>query len=119
MNREPVWTVLALVALLCAGCGLPDDKTLGELDDGDRTKLCEELAKFESVTLTCGEQQLTLGPSPVSECEADFGALPTECSATVGDVRDCMEAIQVLECGDDPLDGPCGATFIDDCIASE
>ncbi|MCB9675559.1 MAG: hypothetical protein H6737_10610 [Alphaproteobacteria bacterium] len=116
MTRSLPW-----LALLVAGCGLSDGLTLGELDDKQREKHCEDLADFDETVLTCDEDgetlTITYGPTPVAECVADLEALPVGCIATVGDDRACVEALANATCADDLFGptSPCAVRFDASC----
>ena len=104
----------ALVALLAAGlllfaiaCGdEPTHTEAGDLDDGDRTMLCEELQEIGECTYT--EEQdggtSTVTFEPPEDCDDfsdDLGGVGDECTATYGDFIDCAEDCENAEsaCG--------------------
>jgi len=103
----------AAILLTLAGCGLSGDTPLVELSDNDRTSLCEDLADFTEVSLSCDGIDITLSPTPVDECVADYQALPQGCAATVDDARACIEVVKTATCDTDFLNSAC-ATLVDE-----
>ncbi|MEZ4322138.1 MAG: hypothetical protein R3F61_31995 [Myxococcota bacterium] len=104
--------------LLGTACGISDSVGLGELSESQQTKLCEELSDFETVTLDCEGITIELEPTPVSECETAYAAIPESCTANVGDARACIEAVKSATCDTDFTTGPCAAIFDASCVAA-
>ncbi len=104
-----------LLLALVAGCGLPDDRTIGDLDDGAREKLCKELADFDPVTLESDGVPLVYEPEVIADCVLRLD-VPESCIATVGDQRDCAEGFAAATCDFDPTVGACAALFDESCL---
>jgi len=109
----------AAILLTLAGCGLSGSTQLAELSDNDRTRLCEELADFTDVSLSCDGIDITLSPTPVDECVADYAALPDGCAATVDDARACIEVVKTATCETDFLNGACATLIDESCVAAQ
>jgi hypothetical protein len=77
----------ALVLSVVACGGVSDDSKLAELEDSDIDDLCSE-AVAESKDCD-GVMISRQGPA---ECSAGLKNVPTSCTATAGDFRECNEA---------------------------
>ncbi len=88
---------VALLSLLAAcGGGLADTVTLGELDAEQWVTLCDEVSVETAETVTCdGDVEITTATS--ADCQEDTDVF-ADCTATVGDLRDCMDAINADPC---------------------
>lgn len=96
-----------------AGSGVPRDLTLPELTSAQLEDLCQWSAdQYRQEVTECGD--FTVTAPTAQECMDDFGT--AECSATVGDVEDCL-----FEVGPDPcvivegIPEPCAVFF--ECAA--
>lgn len=100
---------LLLSFLLVVGlsaCGVKGSAKVGELDDGDKTSLCEEtLAGYPEGVTDCGDG-LTVEPSTQAECEAELSEY-AGCDLLVSEFRDCSDVLAA-----DPCNG-----FADDACA--
>ncbi len=127
-------TLVALPTLLMvlAACGrVPDDRVAADLDEKDVEKLCEEFVDaYPQQTFTCESEGVTIDIEvgfdlTLEQCIADFEPPPEGCTATVGDLRTCYDALFTATeeeiCDPDPQDpdpdepGPCDALFTPEC----
>ena len=100
--------------LMMAGCGLPEDKTVGELSDGQLERMCKDLTKVEPVSLTCGDNLTVYSPPSVDDCVRDFTDLPATCIATVADVYACSDGWADVTC-DSQIPAACAVYADDSC----
>ncbi|MEZ4323240.1 MAG: hypothetical protein R3F61_37595 [Myxococcota bacterium] len=126
MNRSLVALLFAFPLL--PGCGgVPDGKLLTDVDEDDVAKLCEEFVKDAPArTVTCDfdgfEVTIEVGLfDDETECNSTYEPPPDGCEATVGDMRDCVQAFAEItdaEICDPEADGSvppaCQALF--DCF---
>lgn len=82
--------LLSLIAVpFITACGGPSDSTkLSDLSADEAKDLCEELSY--SRTVTCSGQTITINSDDCSMATAPSAS----CTATVGDARDCTDAIK-------------------------
>lgn len=112
--------VLSVVPLLLlAACGVPNGKSLGDMDEGDWKSLCTSL-ESEEKTVTCDidgtEIDVTTGGS-AADCETDYtGGFPESCEATVGDLRDCNDALYEDPCLLFSETAPAGCDAVFSCM---
>jgi hypothetical protein len=107
---------LALLALPFAmACGVPASTKLSELDEDQAKSLCEELSGEEYTCETeMGDVTYTFG----GDCENssddfDYGA---KCDPTVGEWRDCMNALEAQVKEDAcSTETPDACDWFDDC----
>ena len=105
-----LWLILGLV-MAC----VPDGKLLSKLSAEQATLVCEEYAER---TIVCadedGEAIYVFG----GDC--DSAGAPVDCSATVGDYRDCQQAVQELSdeafCAADSDPPACVPLLGADCV---
>jgi hypothetical protein len=107
--------------LLLAGCGgLKDGTKLRDLDEDQAKDLCEEYS--DEQTAKCDYKGQTI-PITVGGTECDVGSAKddpkmADCDATVGDYRDCMDALY-----DDPcqlITGlPPECSWFEDCMPAK
>jgi len=102
----------SFLLLAAAGCGssVSDSKKLSELSTSEAKDVCLELASdYPERTVTCGSASITIGLT-AAECNTPDPA-PATCNATVGDVRDCQDALYSQTdaelCADSPLPAAC------------
>ena len=75
------------------GGGISDSKQLGSLTQEEGTALCNEIAdNYPEKTVSCPDGDTTVGTSP-SDCTGGDNTFPSSCTATVGDARDCFDAL--------------------------
>ena len=115
MSQPLVLRGICLLALVVSlGCG--DDSTLGTTDGGSgsglgASKRVVDLSSAEvsqlcswgvaaaggpGVTTTCSSGDVTT--QTVADCETSMGSVTASCTATVGQVEACMEAIGADAC---------------------
>lgn len=111
--------LLAAVSLVgCGGGGPSDSERLSDLSQSEAQELCEELADdYPERTVTCEGFTLTIGFNK-ADCAADSAEpTPATCTLTVGDARDCADALFGLSdmqiCTSDTLPPACAG--IDEC----
>lgn len=92
LNRLPI---VASFLLAACGGGIGDSVTLGELDAEQWVTLCEEVSLENPEPVTCGD--VTITPATADECSEDTSVY-AGCTATVGDLRDCFDAINADPC---------------------
>jgi hypothetical protein len=87
----PMFTLMA--------CGVGNGKLLKDMDEGDWKSYCASEVRDEKTvmcTVLGTEVEVTVGGT-ADDCEAanagNEGSLPDTCEATVGDLRDCNDAI--------------------------
>ena len=107
--------VLSAALLFCAiaGCsdsGVSDSKKLTALTTAESKDVCLELAgDYPERTVMCGTTAITVGLT-AAECNVDDPATAT-CTATVGDARDCVDALysqtDAQLCADTPPPAAC------------
>jgi hypothetical protein len=88
---------LCLAAFLvgCGGDGVSDSKKLSDLTPTEAKDVCLELVDdYPERTIDCSGTMITIGFT-AAECN-DEQAAPATCTATVGDIRDCTDAIYSL-----------------------
>ena len=78
----------ALVLSVVACGGVSDDAKLVELSDDDIADLC---ADSVAETKDCGSGVMATRGGP-DQCAAGLKNVPTSCTATAGDLRECNEA---------------------------
>jgi hypothetical protein len=114
-------TILIGLALALSACGVSNGTSIADLSDAQATAICEE---YEERVITCEgegfEFELTYG----GDCEdASVGDAPEGCEATVGDYRDCFDAVYAQSdeelCSSDGLPSDCDALFTEACIGAE
>jgi hypothetical protein len=106
---------VSLFALAACG-GLSDTTTLGELTAEDWTALCEEVSVADPQPVTCSDD-VEITPSSAAECAEDTEVF-AGCTATVGDLRDCMDAINADPCVLLEETPPASCTPVFDCALS-
>lgn len=98
MNPYRIASLMMLTFL--NGCGgISDDTLIADLTVDDAATVCEEFAEYDrSVTCGTGDTAVTIdmGMGTVEECTAEFEPAPAGCTATMGDVRACMDAFNAL-----------------------
>lgn len=84
----------AVLLLLVVGCGGGSDKKLVDLTEDEAADLCDYVAELEGgqTSKDCGDGHQVFALSRAA-CIASFDRLPSACSATVGDVEACAEAV--------------------------
>jgi len=85
---------LCLVAFLvgCGGDGVSDSKKLTDLSASESKDVCLELAEdYAPRTVDCDGTMITIGIEK-ADCN-DAETAPATCTATVGDARDCYDAM--------------------------
>lgn len=117
---------MCLASLMAfAGCGddgggssgLSNSTAASDLTVDEVQALCEELADRGTKTFTCGTETVEIAIDPADCATAE--AFPATCEATVGDFRDCLDAIFALtdaefcESGAEPA--ACEAVFAEAC----
>jgi hypothetical protein len=103
--------LLATVLMGCGGDGVSDSKKLTDLSAAETKDVCNELADdYPERTVNCSGTMITVGYS-AADCAMPGDAAPDTCTATVGDVRDCADAIFSLSdeqiCTSDALPAAC------------
>ncbi len=81
------------------GSGVDRSKRVPDLSTAEVSQLCSwgvAAAGGPGVTATCPEGDATT--QTVAECEASVGAVPGGCTATVGEIEDCMQAMGADAC---------------------
>jgi hypothetical protein len=101
----------------CGGDGVSDSKKLTDLSTQETKDVCEELAAdFPERTVNCSGTMITIGYNK-AECAGNTEPAPATCTATVGDVRDCADALFSLSddqiCTTDELPAACAP--LNDC----
>lgn len=110
--------LIPLAALALSACGVGGSTALKDLSDEQATKVCEE---YDPKTITCGEGDFTFTFEFATDCDTvGTGDIPEACEATVGDYRDCLDAIYALSdeefCSSEDLPADCDALFSDACM---
>ena len=105
-----VGTFLLIAIAGCGDSGVSDSKKLSDLSTAESKDVCLELASdYPERTVTCGSTTITIGLTS-AECNTQDQA-PATCTATVGDARDCTDAIYSQTdaelCADTPLPAAC------------
>jgi hypothetical protein len=87
------------IAALLVGCGGGDDSgvsdstKLGDLSASDSTALCNDFAHdYPARTVDCGDGSTQEVGIDASECGEDEPP-PASCEITVGQLRDCFDAL--------------------------
>jgi hypothetical protein len=89
---------LFALTLLC-GCGISDSTLIADIDESDAAKVCAEFAGYDRiVTCTMGDYsyEINMGMGSEEDCVATWEPAPAGCTATMGDIRDCMDAFAAL-----------------------
>lgn len=101
--------VSVLLAALVGCGGVDDSKKLSELSTEEAKDVCLELVDdYPEKTVTCSGATITIGLT-AADCDGETPA-SANCTATVGDTRDCTAAIyaQAEACMvDAPLPAAC------------
>lgn len=129
------WIVVAACLWIgsAAGCGggsgVSSGKQVVSLSDGEISDLCEYLVEVAGPnrTIDCGGGvTITIENDTVSECVADLeltATVATSCTATVGDVEDCIKDLADMSdadiCADKPFPGSCAIWFSAECVPAE
>jgi hypothetical protein len=111
---------LSILVLALAACGVSDSSLLTELSDSQAVSLCEEYGEKE---ITCGEGEFTFTFTFGADCDTTTAdETPAECTATVGDYRDCFDAIYAMTdeefCNSEDIP-ECDALFTATCSGGE
>lgn len=104
-----VITIAFACLLTACGSGIADSALLGELTDEEATALCEELATDTPNEIECGSKKysftFTAGIDP-ADCDDATASFDADCTATAGDMRACIAALEALTeadvCDPDP-----------------
>lgn len=111
---------LCLAAFLigCGGSGVSDSKKLADLSVSEAKDVCLELADdYPEKTVNCSGTSITIGYT-AADCETD-DTTPSTCTATVGDIRDCADAIYSLSdaqfCMQETLPAACAPLEAEGC----
>lgn len=85
-------SVLSL--LVVVGCGGGSDKKLVDLTEDEAGDLCDYVAELQGgqTSKDCGDGSQVFALSRAA-CTASFVRLPSACTATVGDVEACADAV--------------------------
>lgn len=112
---------IAMALGFAVGCGGGDDDTLLRDVTLDEAKdLCEFANDQIPEEQTCGDGTMVGGEAPedcdaITQADLDADELPATCDVTVGEYKDCIEAL-----GDDPcadsLPAACAGFFSEDCF---
>jgi hypothetical protein len=94
------------LALGCGGSsgGLSDSEKLTAVTSSQAVQLCNELVADEpQKTVTCDGAQITVGETAADCATAGSGTntTPASCTATVGDLLDCLNQEYSDPCGSD------------------
>ena len=123
MNVSRIAALLSLT-LLC-GCAISDATLISDLTADDADKDCAEFAGYDrSVTCGTGDTAYTIdmGMGTEAECVADFEPAPAGCTATMGDVRTCMDAFDAMTdeeiCAMTAMPAECSGLMDESCMGS-
>lgn len=94
---KSLFVVAAVLAVGCGGDGVSDSKKLSEVSASEAKDVCESLIDdYPERVVTCGSGSasimITIGFSS-ADCTDTTPPSSTTCSATVGDLRTCQDAI--------------------------
>ena len=107
--KQP-WLVLG-VLMAC----VPNGKLLSKLSAEQATSVCEEYAQR---TIVCGDEDAQEVYVFGGDC--DSARAPADCEATVGDYRDCQEAVEELSdedfCSAESDPAACVPLLGEDCV---
>jgi len=96
---------------------VPGGKLLADLSDEQATSVCEEYAQR---TIVCGDEDAQ--DIYVFGGDCDNAGAPATCGATVGDYRDCQEAVEELSdedfCAAESDPAACHPLLGVDCLRS-
>lgn len=96
--RLPTLTAALIALFVVTGCGPTDDQNITELNDGERTRFCRDLAKKDDCTLEYAGYPTTLETPDSEQCPSwnpDYG---DKCDATVGETLDCFDKCTQSAC---------------------
>jgi hypothetical protein len=99
---------MRFLPLVLAGCGLSDGKLLRELAPDQVAALCGE---SDEATYACDQVTVTVGGSAC----LDQVHVDPACTATVGDWRDCDEALRAALDADPCADAPAECDWLAAC----
>ncbi len=109
--------VIAVALGFAVGCGGGDDDVLlREATVEDAKDLCEFANDHIPEETDCGGG-VTAGGGEPEDCDAISGEndTPATCDATIGDAKDCIEALEADPCSDS-FPAACAPIFSADCL---
>lgn len=111
-------SLLAVPFVVACGGGPSDSTKLADLSVSEARDLCEESVDANPLrTITCEGQPVEWGIDPADCAASDVNEVAAGCTATVGQARDCFDALGALSdaevCALTSLPAACAA--ISDC----
>lgn len=78
--------------------GIPGARLVTSLTPAEANTLCSYITAVQNPAPVMCDGGLTISPQTTASCVATFGTPPASCTATVGEVESCVEAIAVTPC---------------------